>query len=219
MSDGIIYSVIAKSAECVLCEYTESSGNFPTITRTLLKKVQEDAKFSYKYNEDFYFHYINENGVTYLCMTDVDYPMRMGFAFLDDVKDRFLDTYGYIIADAIQYQMEEFKETLRERMDFFNHDPTADKISMVRENAERVKDVMVENMQKILEKGERVELLVKKTDLMQTQATGLKRKAAEVRRSMYWRNVRMCALIILIILALAFIVFLIACNGFKCTKK
>lgn len=34
------------------------------------------------------FHYIVENGITYLCMCDTDGAKRMPFAFLHDVKVR-----------------------------------------------------------------------------------------------------------------------------------
>jgi vesicle-associated membrane protein 7 len=32
------------------------------------------------------FHYIVENGITYLCMCDEDQSKRMPYAFLHDVK-------------------------------------------------------------------------------------------------------------------------------------
>ena len=47
---SIIYTLIAKSNDNVLCEYTEYHGNFEQISRTLLKKVKANktATFSYE---------------------------------------------------------------------------------------------------------------------------------------------------------------------------
>lgn len=35
------------------------------------------------------FHYVVENGLTFLCMTDEAFVRRTAFAFLDDVKRRW----------------------------------------------------------------------------------------------------------------------------------
>ena len=42
----------------------------------------------------------------------------------------------------------------------------------------------------MLERGERIELLVQSTDNLQTQAFSFKRDAGRLQRSMWWKNVR-----------------------------
>jgi hypothetical protein len=42
----------------------------------------------------------------------------------------------------------------------------------------------------VLERGERIELLVQSTDNLQTQAFSFKRDAGRLQRSMWWKNVR-----------------------------
>eukprot|EP00357_Protocruzia_adherens_P024296 CAMPEP_0115010066 /NCGR_PEP_ID=MMETSP0216-20121206/23059_1 /TAXON_ID=223996 /ORGANISM="Protocruzia adherens, Strain Boccale" /LENGTH=184 /DNA_ID=CAMNT_0002378139 /DNA_START=62 /DNA_END=613 /DNA_ORIENTATION=- len=183
---AIIYAVIAKDLDTVLTEYSAASGNFPQITRTILKRIEPNARFSYNYSTDYCFHYNNEDGMTYMCLTDEDFPKRMAFSYLEDIKEKFLDTYGSIVSDAIAFQMNDFNLTLHSRMDYYNTDPRADKITQVRANVDNVKGMMIESVEKILQRGERVELLVKKTDNMNALATGLKKQAVNVRRTMYW---------------------------------
>ena len=43
----------------------------------------------------------------------------------------------------------------------------------------------------VLERGERIELLVQSTDNLQTQAFSFKRDARQLHSSMWWKNVRM----------------------------
>ena len=43
--------------------------------------------------EEFLFHYINEFGISVMCMTDKQFPRKMSFAFLQDVKKSLLDQY------------------------------------------------------------------------------------------------------------------------------
>jgi vesicle-associated membrane protein 7 len=47
---------------------------------------------------------------------------------------------------------------------------------------------MVQNVEQILSRGERIELLVDKTDVMAGQATAFRRGARAVRRQMWWKN-------------------------------
>lgn len=49
---SIIYSLIARGKDAVLVEYMTASGNFPQITRNLLKKVQRNAKYSFMYDTE-----------------------------------------------------------------------------------------------------------------------------------------------------------------------
>jgi vesicle-associated membrane protein 7 len=81
----LLYALVARQ-RAVLAEYTASSGNFPTVTRVLLSKIQSDtdSKMSYVYDKHV-FHYIVDNGITFLCMTDDDYKRRIVFSFLEDI--------------------------------------------------------------------------------------------------------------------------------------
>lgn len=54
--------------------------------------------------------------------------------------------------------------------DFYNTNPTSDNISKVQAQIDTVKDVMIENIDRVLERGERIELLVDKTDRLNQQA-------------------------------------------------
>lgn len=56
------------------------------------------------------------------------------------------------------------------QQEFYNTNPTSDNISKVQAQIDSVKDVMIENIDKVLERGERIELLVDKTDRLNQQA-------------------------------------------------
>lgn len=54
--------------------------------------------------------------------------------------------------------------------EFYNNNPTSDNIARVQAQIDEVKDVMLENIDRVLERGERIELLVDKTDKLNQQA-------------------------------------------------
>jgi hypothetical protein len=108
----ILYSLVARG-KTVLAEYTFTSGNFPTITRVLLGKIDDkDAKMSYVYDQHV-FHYIVENHIIYMCMCDDMDKRRIPFGFLEDIKQRFQSTYGERAQTAIAFAMsEDFSRTM-----------------------------------------------------------------------------------------------------------
>jgi hypothetical protein len=48
---SIIYTLIARDSDKVLCEYSEYHGNFEQISRSLLKKVQKDHRATFLYDD------------------------------------------------------------------------------------------------------------------------------------------------------------------------
>lgn len=76
----------------------------------------------------------------------------------------------------------------------FNTAPPIDEVTRAQTELNHVKDIMVQNVEQILSRGERIELLVDKTDVMAGQATAFRRGARSVRRQMWWKNTKMLAL-------------------------
>ena len=76
---------------------------------------------------------------------------RIPFAFLDDIRDKFLSAYGPEAAQyAVAYEYNtEFSGMLQQRMRYFANDPNADAINRVRGGVAEVKNIMVENIEKV----------------------------------------------------------------------
>merc|ERR1719197_1239107 len=91
------------------------------------------------------------------------------------MKERFVAQYGReqpLTAIAFAYN-EEFGPVIQQRMEFYNSDHadrTIDNIGAVKAQIDDVKNVMVQNIEKVLERGEKIELLVDKTDRLSQQA-------------------------------------------------
>ena len=162
---GIIYALVARGT-CVLAEFTTTSGNFTTVTRRILEKIpREDAKMSYVYDSHV-FHYVVAHGITYMCMADTDFGRGVPFAFLDDITRRWSTTYGERGQTALAYGMnEDFSRVLHRQMDFFSRNlGEADRVHRVQGEIDEVRTVMVENIERVLQRGEKIELLVDKTE-------------------------------------------------------
>jgi vesicle-associated membrane protein 7 len=116
----------------------------------------------------------------------------MPFAFLDDLQTRF---HEFTPASSSSSSMTPqpsaytaFTPTLSQLIHTYNTNPPPDSLATAQGNLAQVKDIMVHNVEQILSRGERIELLVDKTDTMAGQAWAFRRGARTVRRQQFWRN-------------------------------
>lgn len=74
-----------------------------------------------------------------------------------------------------------------------------------------VREIMTENIERVLERGERIDLLVDKTDRLGNSARDFRVRSRGLRRRMWWKNVKLMVLLVLVVL---FLVYLFV--GFGC---
>ncbi|KAG0307394.1 hypothetical protein BGZ98_000359 [Dissophora globulifera] len=210
---SIIYALVARGS-IILAEYTNSSGNFTTVTEAILEKIPpNNSKLTYVYDR-YLFHYICEDGLTYMCMADDSFGRRIPFAFLQDIKERFLAQYSRerALNSLVPYAMNEFSKVIAKQMEYFSTNPNADKIKQVQGEIEQVKDVMVQNIERVLERGERIELLVDKTDNLNQQAFAFKKRSTALKRAMWWKNTKLMVILTLVIIFLVYLIICAACG-------
>lgn len=224
MSDAlIIYALVARGRN-VLAEHTESSGNFTTVTRMLLQKIRDDvdARASYEYDE-YVFHYQVRNGITHLCMTEAAAGKRLPFDFLEAVAAKFSESFAEeAIRSAIAFELNaEFAPVLRGLMNYYASDPSADKIGQVQSKIEENKNVMRDNIDRVLERGEKIELLVKKTDELGHQAFKFEKEARTLKRTMVWKRVKLYIFLVITLALVGVVISMWFCNPdfSKCANK
>lgn len=68
----------------------------------------------FKIKQRFHFSYINENEITYMCMSE-QMQDDVTYAFLSDVRRKFIQNYDFDkIAGFNAYQLTEFSEILKQ---------------------------------------------------------------------------------------------------------
>ena len=79
-----------------------------------------------------------------------DFGRRIPFAFLEDVRERYLAKFGDSAQSAPAYAHNaEFSKVLEERMEYYSTNEKADTINRVRGGISEVKNVMIENIDKV----------------------------------------------------------------------
>uniref|UniRef100_A0A182IVQ9 Vesicle-associated membrane protein 7 n=1 Tax=Anopheles atroparvus TaxID=41427 RepID=A0A182IVQ9_ANOAO len=210
----ILYTVVTRGPT-VLARYAECVGNFAEVTELIIPKIQlEDHKLTYLHG-NYLIHYICENRVIYLCITDDRFDRAKAFMFLQDVHQRFIATYGLTVATAIAYAMNsEFSRVLASRMRSYNEGgQQLDAISRVNGEIDELRDIMVKNIENITNRGERLELLVNQTETLRNSSVTFRQTSRNLARTMFWRNVRIYFLVAAILLFVIYVIVSMACRG------
>ncbi|KAI7978970.1 Vesicle-associated membrane protein 713 [Camellia lanceoleosa] len=146
-------------------------------------------------------------------MADDTAGRRIPFAFLEDIHQRFVRSYGRAVLSAQAYAMnDEFSRVLSQQIEYYSSDPNADRINRLKGEMSQVRNVMIENIDKVLERGDRLELLVDKTSNMQGNTFRF-RKQARFRSTVWWRNVKLTIALIVLLLVIVYVVLAFVCHG------
>ncbi|KAK4408211.1 Vesicle-associated membrane protein [Sesamum angolense] len=210
---SLIYSFVARGT-VILAEYTEFTGNFTGIAAQCLQKLPAtNNKFTYNC-DGHTFNYLVEDGFTYCVVAVESVGRQLPIAFLERIKDDFTKKYGGgKAATAVQQPQQRVWEQMQYCVD---HPEEISKLAKVKAQVSEVKGVMMENIEKVLDRGEKIELLVDKTENLRSQAQDFRTQGTKMRRRMWLQNMKIKLIVLAIIVALILIIVLSVCRGFKC---
>ncbi|KAK9086093.1 hypothetical protein Sjap_026504 [Stephania japonica] len=242
---SLIYAFVSRGG-AILSEFTEFTGNFTTIALQCLQKLPStNNKFTYNC-DGHTFNYLVENGfsslldslvlfvillsfcgfesfdaLAYCVVADESVGRQVPMAFLERVKDDFLNRYGggKAATAAPNSLNKEFGPKLKEHMQYcIDHPEEISKLAKVKAQVSEVKGVMMENIEKVLDRGEKIELLVDKTENLHQQAQDFRSAGTKIRRKMWLQNMKIKLIVLGILIALILIIVLSVCHGFNCGK-
>jgi vacuolar v-SNARE protein NYV1 len=73
-------------------------------------------------------------------------------------------------------------------------------LELSREELQRTREVMENNIEQVVERNERIGLLVDKTDRLTELSNGFRGSAVRVKRSMWWQNVKFWVILVIVVL-------------------
>eukprot|EP00963_Diacronema_lutheri_P005634 scaffold435_cov342-Pavlova_lutheri.AAC.24 len=96
-----------------------------------------------------------------------------------------------------------------------------DKMKSVQNQVSAVKSVMIENIERVLDRGEKIELLVDKTETLRYQADTFQKSGRQLRRAMCRQNMKIKLVILAIFIMIGLVLFFVICygGGRNCTSK
>ena len=141
---------------------------------------------------------------------------RIPFGYLVEIKKQFLDRYDPKETDFASlppYGAAAFNSQLKNLMVSYGTTQAGknDAIGNVQQEIEDVKGIMTQNIERVLERGERIDLLVDKTDRLGAGAHDFRVRSRGLRRRMWWKNIKLMVLLVVVVIFLLYIFI-----GFGC---
>ncbi|XP_068333307.1 vesicle-associated membrane protein 724-like [Pyrus communis] len=218
--ESFIYSFVARGT-MILSEYTQFTGNFPAIAAQCLQKLpSSNNKFTYSCDHHT-FNFLVEDGYAYCVVAKDSVGKQISIAFLERVRADFRKRYGGGKADtAIAKSLnKEFGPVMKEHMKYIiDHAEEIEKLLKVKAQVSEVKSIMLENIDKAIDRGENLTVLVDKTEDLRSQAQDYKNKGTQIRRKMWYQNMKIKLVVFGILVLLVLVIWLSICHGFDCTN-
>ncbi|XP_047168115.1 vesicle-associated membrane protein 724-like [Vigna umbellata] len=218
--ESFIYSFVARGT-VVLAEYTEFTGNFPAIAAQCLHKLpSSNNKFTYNCDHHT-FNFLVEDGYAYCVVAKESVGKQISIAFLERVKADFKKRCGGgKAATAIAKSLnKEFGPVMKGHMKYIiDHAEEIEKLIKVKAQVSEVKSIMLENIDKAIERGENLTILADKTETLRSQAQDFRKQGAQVHRKMWYQNMKIKLVVLGILLFLVLVIWLSICGGFDCTN-
>ncbi|WMV46046.1 hypothetical protein MTR67_039431 [Solanum verrucosum] len=157
----------------------------------------------------------------YCVVAEESVGRQIPITLLECIKDDFMSKYGSGKAATAPPNSlnKEFGPKLKEHMQYCaEHPEEISKLAKVKAQVSEVKGVMMENIEKVLDRGEKIELLVDKTKNLHHQAQDFRNTGTQIRRKMWLQNMKIELIVLGILIALILIIVLSVCKGFNCGK-
>ncbi|MBA0801488.1 hypothetical protein Gohar_011852 [Gossypium harknessii] len=217
--EAFIYSFVARGTT-ILAEYTEFTGNFPAIAAQCLQKLtSSNNKFTYNCDHHT-FNFLVEDGYVYCVVAKDSVGKQISIAFLERMKVDFKKRYGGGKADTAMAKSlnKEFGPVLKEHKKYIiEHAEEIEKLLKVKAQVSEVKSIMLENIDKAIDRGESLTTLADKTENLHDQAQAYKNQGTKIRRKMWYQNMKIKMVVLGIFLLLVLVIWVSVCHGFDCS--
>ena len=179
---GIMFCLVSRGTT-ILAKYSTIAGNVSEVCDVLLAKISpSDERMSLVAGE-YNCHYVNDSGIITMAIADPTFDRAVMFEFLEKVSNSFKIQYGSRANSAIAYAMNaEFCLVIANEMKRYN-DPV--KIDVLQNEVKQVKGIMSKNIEELVNRGERLDLLVEKTENLDTNSVTFRTRSRSLQRAMW----------------------------------
>lgn len=144
------------------------------IMRNLNKNGRSVAKMSIETTSNKIFHYLLQENICYLTLTEQSYPKRLAFLYLDEISDVFIEhllsqpptsgsssapnDYRQIIETASRpYQFIQCDRILQRKQREFKDPKTQENTNKLNQDLSDIHSIMKQNISQVLDRGEKLE--------------------------------------------------------------
>jgi hypothetical protein len=150
------------------------------------------------------WHLISDDlGLIYILICALNYPQRCAHMCLEELQRTFVNKVGDKATTAKERSLDKTcNAMLKQIAQKYDNVAEIDKLSAVQKKVDAVKLVMQENVDIALQNCVKLERIEQQAEELQQQAGVFKRNANELKKKMWWKNLKMKLIIGFVILAI-----------------
>lgn len=179
------------------------------------------TKNTYIY-DNYMFHILQQysgiNKLIILTMSTLQYNTSVAYKFLHELLELLLKQYE--IVDLIQmnaYNIQQlYSHTIDATQSQYNtqYGVNGDsKMIHVNTQINDVKSVMIDNIDCLLDRGDKIELLVQKTDMLNDESIKFKKSSKQLKIQYIMKNIRLWVMLAAVLIAVIYIIVAAGCGG------
>jgi len=116
------------------------------------------------------------------------------------------------ITESLPYGMQTlFAGTMKKKM--MQYVESKDKFVQLVENINETQIIMTENLEKTMERGDLIEILVKKTQDINAQSSFLSSRLQRLNNAKQWQRIKVKMFVLLFLTVVAYACFVVECGG------
>ncbi|KAM3271249.1 hypothetical protein ACQJBY_041802 [Aegilops geniculata] len=216
----MIYAMVARGT-LVVAEHTAYTGNFRDIAAQCLHKLPAgDSRFTYTC-DGHTFTFLLHQGYAYCVVATESAGREVPLAFLERIKEEFNKRYagGKAATATANSLSKDFGPRLKEQMQYcMDHPEEVSRLSKVQAQVSEVKGIMIENIDKVIDRGEQIEGLVTRTEQLHDHALDFRTEGTRIRRRMWYQNMKIKLIVAGIVVAIILIIVLSICHRDHCKQ-
>ena len=216
MSSNLIYALIGYGDK-PLAQYSEYKGTFQKTCQNYLHSVEPNSSGGYKI-DDYFIFYINENGITYLIMTDVKYPKGAALSCLESIKKEFLSSFSNTDFDsADEFGLDkDFKPKLKMKYEYFNENTevSSEVVNNLKTEMIKMRDEVLEASGLLNVRNDTLNVTNVKAESLFKDSESHKKRAVTVKKTEKKKKILIIIGIVVAVLVILYFIICMICGNF-----
>ena len=219
--------VVRVSDRLVLCQSTASeAADIPAtawadlISKCSAPRFRQSVFGEFEPGRRVGIHVCTDDEFGVGIFSDEHCPRKVAHAALDEGIKLFRKMFVEAPSKLTPKTVEVFKKPLADVLAKYHGSDavTDEKVKKVRAAVDEVKELALDNVERVLARGQHIDEIVQQTDELQSQAAGFQRNSKMLKNQMWWNNMKGKLIIAGVILVFLLVVYVVFCGGLSCSS-
>jgi hypothetical protein len=166
------------------------------------------------------YHILSDDEVAFALITDEQMTRRGAHLILDEISKLFHKMFVEAPHKLSSKSCDVFQQPLQQLIARQVSSAGVDeKVKQVKRTVEEVKGLALDNVERVLARGQQIDEIISATDDLQSQSQGFQRSSRALRNQMWWNNAKAKAFVVGGVVAFLLIVYFVFCGGLSCSSS